>query len=297
LAAIEIEGRPTEPNETLIINHRMVSPSFHQALGIPLIRGRLFNEADRDGSSPVAVVSEALASKYFPGEDPIGKRLRNQRGGADAPWITIVGLVGDVHEFYDVKETWYIPYAQNAISPFGGQLVFAVRAKGLDSVSDSLRRAVWAVDPTLPVFGTATTEELYGESVTEQRLGTTMVGLFAIFGLLMAALGIYGVMSYSVSERTREIGIGMALGARRGQILSSVIGRGLRLALVGVAIGLAGALALTRFMSSILTEVGATDPSVFVTVASLLTIVAIAACWIPALRATKIDPVEALRSE
>jgi putative ABC transport system permease protein len=297
LAAIEIEGRPTEPNETLIINHRMVSPSFHRALGIPLIRGRLFNEADRDGSSPVAVVSEALASKYFPGEDPIGKRLRNQRGGADAPWITIVGLVGDVHEFYDVKETWYIPYAQNAISPFGGQLVFAVRAKGLDSVSDSLRRAVWAVDPTLPVFGTATTEELYGESVTEQRLGTTMVGLFAIFGLLMAALGIYGVMSYGVSERTREIGIGMALGARRGQILSSVIGRGLRLALVGVAIGLAGALALTRFMSSILTEVGATDPSVFATVASLLTIVAIAACWIPALRATKIDPVEALRSE
>jgi putative ABC transport system permease protein len=297
IAAVEIEGRPPESNETLIINHRMVSPSFHQALGIPLIRGRLFTKADREGSPPVAIVSEALAGKYFPGEDPIGKRLRNQRGGADAPWITIVGLVGDIHEFYDVTETWYIPYAQNAISPFGGQIVFAARSKGLESILDSLRRAVWAVDPTLPVFGTATTEELYAESVTEQRLGTTMVGLFAAFGLLMAALGIYGVMSYGVSEQTREIGIGMALGAERRQILSAVIRRGARLALIGVGVGLAGAMALTRFMASLLTEVEATDPIVFVTVASLLVLVALAACWVPAHRATKIDPVEALRFE
>ena len=297
LASIEIEGRPAEPNEALIINHRMVSPSFHQALSIPLVRGRLFADADREGSPPVAIVSEALANKYFPGEDPIGKRLRNERAGADAPWITVIGLVGDVQEFYDVKETWYIPYAQNAISPFGGQIVFAVRAKAVESVIDSLRRAVWAVDPTLPVFGTATTEELYAESVTEQRLGTTMVGLFAVFGLVMAALGIYGVMSYGVSERRREIGIGMALGAQRSQISSSVIRRGARLALIGVAIGLTGALALTRFMASLLTEVEATDPVVFFTVASLLVLVAIAACWIPARRATKIDPVEALRFE
>ena len=297
LAAIEIEGRPLDPNETLIINHRMVSPYFHQALGIPLVRGRLFTEADREGSPPVAIVSEALANKYFPGEDPIGKRLRNQRGGADAPWLTIVGLVKDVQEFYDVTETWYVPYAQNAGSPFGTQVVFAVRAKALESVIASLRRAVWAVDPSLPVFGTATTEELYAESVTEQRLGTTMVGLFAVFGLLMAALGIYGVMSYGVSERKREIGIGMALGAERRQILGSVIRRGARLALVGVGIGLAGASALTRFMASLLTEVEATDPVVFATVALLLVFVALAACWVPAHRATKIDPVEALRAE
>jgi putative ABC transport system permease protein len=297
IAAIEIEGRPLEPNETLVINHRMVSPDFHRALGVPLLRGRLFTEADREGAPPVAIVSNALAKKYFPGEDPIGKRLRNVRAGADSPWITIVGMVGDVKEFYDVAETWYLPYAQNAASPFGRQVVFAARTKVLDGIVDGLRRAVWTVDPSLPVFETATAEELYAESMVEQRLGTTMVGLFAAFGLLMAALGIYGVMSYAVSERTREIGIGIALGARSGQILASVLFRGARLALIGVGIGLAGAMALTRYMSSLLTEVEATDPMVFASVSVLLVIVALVACFIPARRATNIDPVEALRSQ
>jgi putative ABC transport system permease protein len=297
IAAIEIEGRPLEPNETLIINHRMVSPDFHPALGVPLLRGRLFTVVDREGAQPVAIISDALAKKYFPGKDPIGKRMRNLRAGADSPWVTIVGMVGDVKEFWDVAETWYLPYALSADSPFGAQIVFTVRTKATEGVIDGLRRAVWAVDPTLPVFGTATVEELYAESMVEQRLGTTMVGLFAGFGLLMAALGIYGVMSYAVSERTREIGIGMALGAKTGQILASVLFRGARLALIGVGIGLAGGLALTRFMSSLLTEVEATDPFVFASVSSLLILVALAACFVPARRATKIDPVEALRFE
>jgi putative ABC transport system permease protein len=223
--------------------------------------------------------------------------MRNLRAGADSPWVTIVGMVGDVKEFWDVAETWYLPYALNADSPFGAQIIFTVRTKALKGVVDGLRRAVWAVDPTLPVFGTATVEELYAESMVEQRLGTTMVGLFAGFGLLMAALGIYGVMSYAVSERTREIGIGIALGAQTGQILGSVLFRGARLALTGVGIGLAGGLALTRFMSSLLTEVETTDPLVFVSVSSLLVLVALAACFVPARRATKVDPVEALRFE
>jgi putative ABC transport system permease protein len=297
LAAIEIEGRPLEPNETLIINHRLVSAGFLNALGVPLLRGRHFTEADREGSQPVVTISDALARKYFPGDDPIGKRVRSHRAGTETPWHTIVGVVGDVKEFYDVDETWYLPYAQTAGSRFATQVVFAVRSKAPDSVINDLRRAVWAVDPTLPVFNTATVEELFAESLTEQRLGTVTVGLFAGFGLFMAALGIYGVMSYSVNERTREIGIGMALGAQRGQVLGSVLVRGGRLAFLGVGIGLVGALALTRFMSSLITEVEATDPLVFAVVSSLLVVVALAACFIPARRATKIDPVEALRFE
>jgi ABC-type antimicrobial peptide transport system permease subunit len=208
-----------------------------------------------------------------------------------------VGVVGDVKEFYDVDETWYLPYAQTAGSRFASQAVFAVRSNTPDSVIRSLRQAVWAVDPTLPVFNTATVEELFAESLTEQRLGTLTVGLFAGFGLFMAALGIYGVMSYSVNARTREIGIGMALGAERRQVLGSVLVRGARLALVGIGIGLAGALTLTRFMSSFVTEVEATDPLVFTAVSSLLFVVALTACFIPARRATKVDPVEALRFE
>jgi predicted permease len=297
LAAIEIEGRRVEVDETLIINHRLVSPDFHRALGVPLMRGRLFTEADREGAPPVAIISESLAKKYFPGVDPVGKRLRNQRAPEGSPWLTVVGVVGDVKEFYDVRETWYLPYAQNSASRFASQLIFAVRMKALEGVVGNSRRAVWSVDPKLPVFRTATGEELYAESLAEQRLGTLMVGLFAAFGLLMAALGIYGVMSYAVRERTREIGIGMALGANPRQILGSVVFRGARMALGGVVIGLIGALALTRFLSGLLTEVEATDPLVFTFVSFLLVLVAIAACLVPARRATRVDPVEALRGE
>ncbi len=297
LAAIEIDGRSLEADETLIINHRLVSPDFHRALGVSLRQGRLFTEADREGAPPVAIISEALAKKYFPGENPLGKRLRNQRAPEGSPWQTVVGVVGDVKEFYDVRETWYLPYAQNGESQFASQLIFAVRTKALEGVAGDMRRAVWAVDPALPVFRTATVEELYAESLNEQRLGTFLVGLFAAFGLLMAALGIYGVMSYAVRERTREIGIGMALGAEPGQILGSVLYRGARMALSGVAIGLVGAMALTRFMGGLLTEVEATDPMVFTSVSSILVLVALVACLIPAWRATRIDPVEALRSE
>jgi putative ABC transport system permease protein len=160
-----------------------------------------------------------------------------------------------------------------------------------------LRRAVWAVDPALPVFGTATVEEMYADSLTEQKFGTFMWGFFAAFGLLMAAMGIYGVMSYAVNERTREIGIGIALGAEPGQVLRSILRRGAQLALGGVGIGLVAAMALTRYLRSMLTEVGSTDPVVFASVSLLLVLVALAACYVPAHRATKVDPIEALRSE
>jgi predicted permease len=296
LAAIEIAGRPVEPNQSLIINHRLVSPGFLPALGVPLLQGRQFTEADREGSQPVAIISDALAKKYFPGEDPIGKRLRSQRAGTDTPWLTIVGVVGDVKEFYDVTETWYLPYAQNADGRFANQLVFTVRTS-LADITEGLRQAVWAVDPNLPVFGAATVEEMYADSLSEQRLGSLMVLFFATFGLLMAALGIYGVMSYAVNERTREIGIGMALGAEPGQIFRSILRRGAKLALAGVGIGLVGAIALTRFLSSLLTEVEPTDPAVFASVSLLLVLVTMAACFVPAHRATKVDPIVALRSE
>ncbi len=296
LAAIEIDGRPVDPNQSLIINHRLVSSGFLPTLGVPLLQGRHFTEADREGSQPVAIISEALAKKYFPGDDPIGKRLRSQRSDADTPWLNVVGVVGDVKEFYDVTETWYLPYAQNADRRFANQLVFTVRS-AVPGIADGLRRAVWAVDPALPVFGTATVEEMYADSLTEQKFGTFMWAFFAAFGLLMAAMGIYGVMSYAVNERTREIGIGIALGAEPGQVLRSILRRGAQLALGGVGIGLVAAMALTRYLRSMLTEVGSTDPVVFASVSLLLVLVALAACYVPAHRATKVDPIEALRSE
>ena len=298
IARVVIEGHPQTPNEQLIVNHRLVSPGFFRALGIPLLRGRLLTEADDAESPPVVVISDAMARRYWPGEDPLGKRVRNARQGECAPWVTVVGIVGSVREPGEIEDTWYLPYPQHAETRQATRVVFAVRtAANLDDLSKSLRQAVWAVDPTMAVHQISTVKEQYAETLSEQRLSTIVLGMFAGFGLLIAGLGIYGVMSYAVSQRTHEIGIRLALGAQPGQILRWILRQGTLLVLIGVALGLGGAVALTRFMSSLLSEVEPTDPATLVVVSLLLAAVALLACYVPARRATRVDPMTALRYE
>jgi putative ABC transport system permease protein len=296
LASLEIDGRPRELNQRFIVNHRLVSPGFLQTLGMPLLQGRLLTAADNEQSQPVVIVSRALARRYFPDQDPLGQRVRNLRDGAASPWLKIVGVVGDVKEFYDVSETWYLPYAQHAGSNLAAQVIFSVRATtGLASIASGLRRAVWASDPTLPVYDLATVEEKFAETLSQQQMGTVLLGVFAGVGLLMAALGIFGVMSYAVSQRTHEIGIRLALGAQPREILSLILKQGVNLVLLGLAFGLSGALIITRLLASLLLEVGVTDPVILISVAALMAAVALLACYVPARRAAKLDPMLALR--
>jgi len=298
VAEVVVEGREPVPGERSLVNSRFVTPEFLQAVGIPLVRGRGFSEGDRAGVPPVAVISASLARRYWPNEDPIGKRVRNRRSGDEASWMTIVGVVGDVREFYDVAETWYLPYAQNAESFLTAHVVFAVRGAGgqVPSIA-AIRSAIAAVDPNLPVYQAITAEELYAASYTRQGQAAKLGTVFAIFALLLAAIGIYGSISYGVNRRTREIGVRMALGSDRFKILRLFAGEGGWMVLVGMSIGLAGSLILSRFLSSALTEIGSFDVVTFAVAATVLAAAGLAAVLIPAVRATRIDPVEALRQE
>ncbi len=298
VAEVVIEGREQLPGQRSLVNSRMVTPGFLEAVGIPLLRGRGISEADRAGSVPVVVISAALARRYWPNEDPLGARVRNGRGGADAPWMTIIGVVGDVREFYDVAETWYVPYAQHAESFLAGRAVFAVRSATPEPPAISaVRQAMLAVDPALPIFDAITAENLYAASYGRQGQAAMLGSIFAAFALLLASLGLYGTMSYGVSRRTREFGVRMALGSDRGAILRGLLVEGVRMVSVGMAIGAVGASILARFLASALTEVGPFDIPTFGAAALALAAATLGAALLPAVRATRIDPVEALRHE
>lgn len=298
LANLEIEGRPREPNQRLMVNHRLVTPGFFKTLELPLVQGRLFTAADNEQTQPVVVISRALARRYFPDQNPLGQRVRNLRDGAAAPWLTIVGVVGDVKEFYDVAETWYLPYAQQAGSNLAAQVIFSVRAAARpESLAASLRRAVQASDPALPLYDLGLVEEKFAATFAPQRLGATLLSVFAGFGLLLAALGIFGVMSYAVSQRTHEIRIRLALGAEPRTILSLVLKQGVKLVMVGLACGLSGAWLITQWLARLLALGSGTEPVMLLGVAALMATVALVACYLPARRATKVDPLSALRQE
>ncbi|NIW35424.1 MAG: FtsX-like permease family protein [Gemmatimonadetes bacterium] len=296
VAEVQVEGREFAPGERHQVNTRMVTPGFLEAMGIPLLRGRTISEADRADASSVVVVSASLARRYWPDEDPIGKRVRNSRGGEDAPWMTIVGVVGDVREFYDVEETWYVPYAQHAETFLASRAVFVLRSATSSAPAiPVVRQAMNTVDPGLPIFDAITAEDLYASSLSRQSQAAMLGTVFAAFALLLATLGIYGTMSYAVNRRVREFGVRMALGGERRTILMRVAAEGGRLVLLGMAIGLAGALVLARFLASALTEVGPFDVTAFAVAAAVLTAATLGAALLPALRATRIDPAEALR--
>jgi putative ABC transport system permease protein len=294
-----IEGRaPANPAEVPMTAHRLVSVGYLETLGITLLKGRLLNEQDRDGSQPVAVISEELARQAWPGEDSIGKRLRRiSTSQPNSPWMTVVGVVKDTKEdrfnFRIDRPAWYLPYAQQETA----LPVNLVVRGGPANLAAAVRAVVKELDPEQPVDSAATINEQLADVVATDRFSALLMGLLAAFGLLLAAFGLYGVMAWVVSRRTGEIGLRMALGARPRDVLKLVIGEGASLIVIGLAAGLAGALILSRFLAGTLYGVSANDPLTFVTVALLLAGVALLACWLPARRAAKLDPNVALRCE
>jgi putative ABC transport system permease protein len=297
---ITIEGRPApEPGKELIVVTRVISPKYFHTMGIPVLKGRPFGSADTSKSPGGVVISETMARRYWPGEDPVGKRLSPGRQ-PESPdeWFQIIGVVKDVRQFElnaDPKPQMYLSSEQvGFFQP--RDLVVSTKVDPL-SLAATVRKTVWDVDKDQPVSNIRTMNDIVSESVARQRFSMLLLGVFAGIALLLAAVGIYGMMSYSVTQRRNEIGIRMALGAQKSDVLKLTVGGGLKLVLIGVGCGLGGAFMLTRLMSSLLFGVGATDPGTFITISAILVSVALLASYIPARRATKVDPLTALRYE
>jgi putative ABC transport system permease protein len=291
-----VEEKPlSNPAEAPSAERYGISPNYLRAMGIPLLRGRGFTEQDNANAPLVTLINRTAAQRIWPNEDPLGKRVR--LGGIDNPLRSVVGIVGDVNH-YDLETApdlqAYVPHAQWTDS----YMRLVVRA-GADptALTGPVGQAIHAIDPDAPLYKVATMRQLLSVSVAQRRFTLLLIAVFAAVALLMAAIGLYGVMAYSVTQRTQEIGIRVALGAQSADVLWSVVGRGLRLVALGMALGLIAALALTRFMKTLLFGVSATDPISFIGVAFLLALVALLACWVPARRATKVDPMVALRCE
>ena len=259
------------------------------------MRGRLFSELDNDNTPPVAVINQAMAQTYWPNDDPVGKRFKAVKAGAS--WITVVGVIANARTQSLVRGE--VPQVYLDLYQTGARRL-AILLRGhfhTAAIADEVREQVQSLDPTLPVYDTQTLNETVAASLSQRRFSMEMVGLFALTALLLAGLGIYGVISYLVSERTHEIGIRLALGASRSNILRMVLRQGLGLVLVGAAVGLVCALIVSHLMASLLYGVRPTDPLTFAGVALLLIGVALLACYIPARCATRVDPIQALREQ
>jgi len=308
--AVRIEGRlPHRPEAQYYAPGRAITPHYFRAMGIPLLRGRYFAEADSARSGRVAIIDQTLARLFWPGADPLGSRLLLQEAGDEDKEkayeiVGIVGAVRDVDLRTEPMGTIYIPYLQRAETyvdweTFGQMGMNFVARTGFDAtrVAPAVQQAVWDVDPDQPVTNLASLEEFVSETLSEQRFLALLVAVFAAVAVLLTAVGIYGVMSFLVGERTHEIGVRRALGAKNREVLKLVVLQGFAIALAGLAVGVAGALALTHSLSSMLFGVSATDPVTLATVSLGLLGVAVVACYIPARRATKVDPMVALRYE
>lgn len=292
-----IEGLPEPPpGQEFDGRYRVCTPNYFKTLGIAVLKGRGFTEQDKAGAPPVIIVNETLARKYWPNTDPIGKRMRYMGPLEQNPWMQVVGVVKDVkHEMnLPITEDFYVPHAQDAWQSM--VLVAKTRVEPA-AMAAPIRQEVWAIDKYQPVFDVKTMREVRAISLALYSFSSIMLGIFAVVALLLAAIGIYGVMSYAVTQRTQEIGIRMALGARAIDVLKLVVKNGMVLALIGVAVGLGGSFALTRLLASLLVGVTPTDAVTFSTVSLGLLLIALLACYIPARRATKVDPMVALRYE
>jgi putative ABC transport system permease protein len=309
-----IEGKkpPISLKEVPMVMYRQISPNFLRALGVPILKGQPFTERDNQDAPSVAIINETLANRFFPNEDPIGKKI--WMGPPEDllppgvlppnfqfPRLTVIGVAGDLRQeglHKPVDPEVYVPHSQGARRETVGTMFVVVRTNSDPlKLASAVQSRILAIDKDQPIANVVTMEKLLADSLSQPRFNMLLLGIFAAMALVMAVAGIYGVISYSVSQRTHEIGIRMALGAQRSDVLRMVLGHGMALTMLGVGIGLALALAASRFLQKLLFEVQPTDPMTYAGVAALLAAVALVACYIPARRATKVDPMVALRYE
>jgi putative ABC transport system permease protein len=273
---------------------------YFRTMGIPIIKGRDFDDRDKHGSTPVIIVSETFARQFFPNEDAIGKRVKpgiSSIEGEEETMREIIGVVGDIRNRgldSESRPAYYVPETQ---IPFSQMVAVVKTTVEPHSLVPAVTKEVNAMDPDVPLFAVKTMDEYLSASVARPRFNSTLLAIFAAVALVLTVVGLYGVMSYSVAQRTNEIGIRLALGAQTRDVMMMIVKQGSKLILIGLAIGLVAAYALTRFLASLLFGVTAKDPLTFAAVALVLALVALLACYLPAWRATKVDPMEALRCE
>ncbi|HYK20522.1 MAG TPA: ABC transporter permease, partial [Pyrinomonadaceae bacterium] len=295
-----VEGRPDpKSDDNASMDYQIVSRDYFATMGIPIKRGRGFTTSDSESSDRVIVINEEMAKRFWPNEDPLGKRMAFGDSRKDTSWRTIIGIVGNVRHASlteDPVPTAFIDYRQDVES--WSRMAFVLKTT-VDpaSLTAAVRRSLVAIDPEQPVYGIDPLDKLLSDAIAPRRFAMILIGLLALLALLLASIGIYSVIFFSVSERTKEIGIRMALGARRGNVLTMVLRQGMSVAVIGIVAGLLIAVGLTRLLATMLFEVSATDPVTFVAVALILTLVALLACYFPARRAMKVDPLVALRCE
>jgi putative ABC transport system permease protein len=294
------EGVAPRPGVTRDANNRVVSPGYFEAMRIPLRRGRLFQDADGPDAPRVAIINETMARKFWPDQDPLGKRFKFEDPADKTPWITVAGIVGDVRQMRlndPPRQEMYFPYWQakdNWMVPRD----LAIRTSGdALSLAGAVRQAVWSIDKDQPVSNVMTLDELLDQEVAQRRVQAALLGGLAALALILACIGIYGVLSYLVTQRTREIGVRVALGASASDVFRTVAGQGMTLAGLGIAAGLAGALALSRLLGSLLFGVSAGDPLTYAGAIAVFGAVALLACYFPARRAARVDPMVTLRYE
>ena len=307
---VVIENRPLPPaGQDEEATFRVSRPEYFRTMGVPLRAGRDFTDRDTLDAPKVVIVNETLAHKYWPSADAIGKRLTldNPRNPTQpVEWLTVVGVIKDLKQ-----GSWtnapaneiYLPFQQDAIfssgtaGPFTTMTLVVRTSVSPESLGNAIQQSVWSLDRNLPVSNVVSMEQVVADTLWQPRFNLQLIGLFAGLALVLAAVGLYGVMSYSVTQRTHEVGLRMALGAGRFDVIKLMVGQGMKLALAGIGLGLIAAFGLTRLMTKLLYGISATDPLTFVVIALLLTLIALLACWIPARRATKVDPMIALRCE
>jgi predicted permease len=293
---ISVEGKTYPPNEGPLVEFRAVNEDYFEASGIPLLRGRVFSKAEHDDTQPVVVINDAMAKQIWPGEDPIGKRI------FDDTKATVIGVVGNVKNYGLLQQPVPEMYAPYTVKDFWPDMRWNMRLlvrSTLDntSIASAVRREVQSVDPAQPIYAVQAMNLVIENTVRDKSLNTTLLTVFAGVSLLLALIGVYGVMSYTVAQHTREIGIRMALGAQPSTILKLVVGRGLVLVSIGAMIGVLASFGLTRFIENMLFGVTPTDPLTFVAIVALLGLVALLACLVPAQRAMRVDPIVVLRHQ
>jgi predicted permease len=298
---IVLEGRPLPSGESFVnVDQRTVGGDYFSVMQIPLLKGRLFTEHDTRTTPRVVVIDDHMAQVLWPDDDPIGKRIR--RGGMDAdanaPWLTVVGIVGRIKQYtLDERDSRIAMYHPHTQAPSRAMNVVVRTDSDPSGLAAMASTEIRSLDPDLPIYNVRTMEHRVEESLARRRFAMLLLTLFAALALGLAGIGIYGVISYLVNQGTREIGIRMALGATPGGILGLIVRQGMGLALLGVGLGLAGAVAVTRFMSTLLFGVRPTDPLTFGSIALILTVIALLASYLPARRAARVDPMVSLRTE